>query len=59
MDRKGKAQVKDISKKIKQGIRDIKRSKRHEKIQKVLEEFKGIRSIASIQDQTRKFSSRI
>ena len=31
MDRKDKAQVKDISKKLKQGIRDNTRSKRHEK----------------------------
>ena len=33
MDRKGKAQVRDISNKIKQGIRDNKRSKRHDNIQ--------------------------
>ena len=51
MDRKDKAQVKDINKKIKQGIRD----KRHEKVQIILEEFTGMRSIASI--KTRKENS--
>ena len=40
MDRKEKAQVKDISKKIKLGNRDYKRSKRHEKVQNILEEVK-------------------
>ena len=33
--------------KIKPGIRD-KRSKRHEKIQAIIEDFKGLRTVASI-----------
>ena len=36
---------------IKQGIRDNKKSKRHEKIHDILEEFSGIRSIASIRQE--------
>ena len=59
MDRKDKAQVRDISKKIKQGIRDNKRSKRHEKVHDILEEFSGLRSIASIRQENKKFSSRM
>ena len=43
---------------IKQGIRDNKKSKRHEKIHDILEEFSGTRSIASIR-QEQKFSSRM
>ena len=42
MDKKVKAQAKDISKKIKQGIRDNKRTKRREIVQRILEQFKGI-----------------
>ena len=42
MDKKVKAQAKDISKKIKQGIRDNKRTKRRETVQRILEQFKGI-----------------
>ena len=53
MDRKDKAQVRDISKKITQGIRDSKRSQRHEKVQNILEEFKGIRSIAGFKTRRR------
>ena len=60
MDRKDKDQVRDNSKKMEQGIRDNKRSKRHEKVQSILEEFKGIGSIASIKTRKRKiFSSRM
>ena len=50
--RKDKAQVGDISKKIKQGIGDNTRSKRHEKVQNIL--YEGIRSIASIKTRKRK-----
>ena len=39
-----KAQAKDISKKIKQGIRDNKRTKKHETVQRILEQFKGIKN---------------
>ena len=46
--------MKDISKKIKQGIRDNKRSKRHSKVQNILEQFNGERSIASIKTRTKK-----
>ena len=47
MDRKDKAQVRDISKKIKRRIRGNERSKRREKVLNILDEFKGIGSIAS------------
>ena len=40
MERKEKAQVRDISKKINEGIRDNKGSKTHEKVQNILEEDK-------------------
>ena len=46
MDRKDKAQVKDISQKIKKGIRD------NQRVQNIFEELKGIISIANI--KTRK-----
>ena len=61
MDRIDKAQVRDINKKIKKGVRGNERSKRHEKVQNILlDELKGIRSIASIsRSEKRKFSSRI
>ena len=39
-----KAQAKDISKKIKQGFRDNKRTKKHETVQRILEQFKGIKT---------------
>ena len=37
----------DISKKIKQGFRDNKRTKKHETVQRILEQFKGIKTIAN------------
>ena len=40
MDRQEKAQLRDISKKIKQGIRDNRRSERHQKVQNILEDTK-------------------
>ena len=49
MDRKEKAQVKDITKKIQKGIRDNTRLERHEKLQNILEDFKGIKSIANVE----------
>ena len=48
------AQVRDICKKIKQGIGDNKRSERHEKVLDILAEFKGIRSIATIKTRKKK-----
>ena len=44
--------MREISQKIKKGIRGNKRSQRHEKVQNILEEFKGIKSIAD--NKTRK-----
>ena len=55
LDRNEKAQVKDISKKIKKGIRENKRSRRHEKVQNILEEFKEMNSIENF--KTRKTKS--
>ena len=46
--------MKDTSKKIKQGIRDNNRSKIHKKAQNMLEESKGIKSIASIETRKKK-----
>ena len=43
-----KPSERDISNKIKQGIGDSKRSKRHGKILDILEEFKGTKTIANI-----------
>ena len=40
------AQANDISKKIKQGFRDNKRTQKHETVQ-ILEQFKGIKTIAN------------
>ena len=54
MDRKEKAQVRDFSKKIKKGIRDNKRSKRHEKALNIVEELQGIKSIANIKTTMKK-----
>ena len=51
MDTEEKAQVKDISKKIKNGMRDDKSSKRHDKVQSILEEFRGIKSDREYQDK--------
>ena len=54
MDREDKAQVRDISKMIKQGIRDNKRSERHEKIRAILEEYKGSTSVAGVKTRKKK-----
>ena len=43
-----KERIREICKKIKNCIRDIKRRTRQEKIQKILEELKGTRNISSI-----------
>ena len=40
--------MKNVSKKIKECIRDKRRSRRQEKIQQILEEFKGVKNISSI-----------
>ena len=51
--------MRDISKMIKKGNRNKKRSRRHEKVQNMLEEFNRIQSIAYIKPRKRKFSSHI
>ena len=43
-----KDRIGEISKKIKKCIREKKRMKRNEKIQKLLEEVKGTRNISSV-----------
>ena len=53
MYRKEKVQVRNISEKIKKGIGDNKRSEMHEKVQNILEQFEGLKSIANM--KTRKF----
>ena len=57
MDRKDKAQVKDISKKIKQGIRDDKRSETYEKY-KIFTNQK-MKNGRKQRDKKSEFSSRI
>ena len=54
-----KAQAKDISKKIKQGFRDNKRTKRHETVQRILEQFKGILNDRKYSRQERKISDHV
>ena len=56
--KKVKAEVKDISKKIKQGFRDNKRTKKHDKVQRILQQFKGIQKIANIKTRKKDFWSR-
>ena len=53
-----KAQAKDISKKIKQGFRDNKRTKKHETVQRILEQFKGIKTEENSKTGERDFLSR-
>ena len=48
-----KERLKEVSKK-KNASRDTKRSRRQEKIQRILENFKGIRSISSIKSEKKK-----
>ena len=43
-----KQRLKEVSKKIKKCIRDNKRSRRQEKIQRILEAFRGIKNISNI-----------
>ena len=47
-DKRDKERLKNVSKKIKQCIRDNKRTKKQEKIPQISQEFKGIKSIANI-----------
>ena len=54
MDRTDRAQVRDISKRIKQGIRNTKRSKKHLVRQVIIEEFKGFRTVANTKDRKKK-----
>ena len=54
IDRKNKERLKEVSKKINQSIRDRKRTKRQEKIQKLLEEFKRIKTISNIKSARKK-----
>ena len=46
--KRDKHQLKDLNKKIKKCKRDTKRTKRQEKIQRILEEFRGIKSRSCI-----------
>ena len=48
-----KERLKEVSKK-KNASRDTKRSRRQEKIQRILENFKGIRSISSVESEKEK-----
>ena len=48
MPKEGKHRLKELSKKIKKYIREKKRVKRHHDIERILEEFKGVRNIPRI-----------
>ena len=52
-----KERLKEVSKNINKCIRDKKKSSRLEKIQRIVEEFKGIRSISSIKSAKKGHSS--
>ena len=49
-----KERIREISKEIKKHIRENKRTKRHERIQKILEKVKGTRNIPSIKSVKRR-----
>ena len=48
MPKEEKQRVKDLSKNLKKCIREKKRMKRHQDIERILEEFKGVRNIPRI-----------
>ena len=52
-----KQRLKDLSKQIRKCIRDKQRTERQKKIQKILEDFKGIKNIPSIKSAKKKKSS--
>ena len=51
--REEKQRLKEVSKQLRKCIRDKKRAKRQEEIQRILEDFKGIKKIPGIKSAKR------